>query len=370
MSQRDLIAELRGSRIAAPAELRERVRSIAAAGAPAPRPPLHVAPRARRRAAGRRGDRRRARRHAARQQPERGSGDVGPRRPRCAPRRHRRRAADRAVADRRQRRDARSQPPAAHGRVPAVRRHLALRVPTPDGVSDGVKRALGSRRRSAAIRPPCTRRRRRRPRRADLTLKIPRDHVQAAITRLSRARDDHERAGRRRRTSRPAERDRPHDRPAAGAARDAARAAEQTDEVKAKIAALTARIQRLQRGEAATIRAAHFATIALHLQTPREGRRPAQHGHGPLHGLGVALRWIGIGAVYVLALGAAARRARRARLVDGARRAPPARERAARAVVTLARSPEVGEHAEGRARRPAARRTRGSSSRGPRCRDS
>ena len=35
MSQRDLVAELRGSRIAAPAELRAHVRSIAA-GAPAP----------------------------------------------------------------------------------------------------------------------------------------------------------------------------------------------------------------------------------------------------------------------------------------------------------------------------------------------
>src|SRR3954467_12866811 len=37
MSQRDLVAELRGSRIPAPAELRAHVRSIAAAGAGTPR---------------------------------------------------------------------------------------------------------------------------------------------------------------------------------------------------------------------------------------------------------------------------------------------------------------------------------------------
>jgi hypothetical protein len=29
-----------------------------------------------------------------------------------------------------------------------------------------------------------------------------------------------------------------------------------------------------------------------------------QHTHGPLHGVGVALKWLGIGAVYALAIGA------------------------------------------------------------------
>ena len=57
MSQRDLDAELRGARIAAPSELRERVRLIAAADT-TPHAPLHVAPRARRRAPGRGGRRR------------------------------------------------------------------------------------------------------------------------------------------------------------------------------------------------------------------------------------------------------------------------------------------------------------------------
>jgi hypothetical protein len=29
-----------------------------------------------------------------------------------------------------------------------------------------------------------------------------------------------------------------------------------------------------------------------------------QHEHGPLHGVGVALKWLGVGAVYALAIGA------------------------------------------------------------------
>jgi hypothetical protein len=32
--------------------------------------------------------------------------------------------------------------------------------------------------------------------------------------------------------------------------------------------------------------------------------KPSTSHHGPLHGLGVAFRWLGIGAVYALALGA------------------------------------------------------------------
>ena len=47
----------------------------------------------------------------------------------------------------------------------------------------------------------------------------------------------------------------------------------------------------------------HYATINLHLQT-RQAAAPAKHENGPLHGLGVLFRWIGIGAVYAFALGA------------------------------------------------------------------
>ena len=69
-----------------------------------------------------------------------------------------------------------------------------------------------------------------------------------------------------------------------------------------QIASLTARIERVQRSRAATVRSARYATLNLQLTT-RTPAAPAQHGHSPLHGLGVTFRWIGIGAVYALALG-------------------------------------------------------------------
>jgi Domain of unknown function (DUF4349) len=75
-----------------------------------------------------------------------------------------------------------------------------------------------------------------------------------------------------------------------------------TPTILRQIAALTTRIERLQRTEAATLRAARYATVSLHLATPAPAE-PKHHGHGPLHSLGVAFRWIGIGAVYGLALG-------------------------------------------------------------------
>lgn len=68
-----------------------------------------------------------------------------------------------------------------------------------------------------------------------------------------------------------------------------------------KRAALTTRIERLQRAAATTRRIAHYATVRLQLATPRAATK--DDGRGPLHGVGVALRWAGIGAVYALALG-------------------------------------------------------------------
>jgi len=83
------------------------------------------------------------------------------------------------------------------------------------------------------------------------------------------------------------------------------RAQTQTVAVKRQIAAVTARVVRLQRARAATIRSARLATVQLSLAT-RAASAPKHHGHGPLHGLGVAFRWLGIGLVYALALGAPA----------------------------------------------------------------
>jgi hypothetical protein len=72
--------------------------------------------------------------------------------------------------------------------------------------------------------------------------------------------------------------------------------------VQRQIASLTSQIERLQRGRANTVRTASYATVALSLSTPPS--TPKSHHHGPLHGLGTAFRWIGIGAVYGLAIGA------------------------------------------------------------------
>jgi hypothetical protein len=70
----------------------------------------------------------------------------------------------------------------------------------------------------------------------------------------------------------------------------------------ARIATVVRRIQTLQRAEAAAERKAHFATVRLHLATPAAAVK--RHPHGPLHDLLVALEWLGIGALYVLVLGA------------------------------------------------------------------
>lgn len=82
------------------------------------------------------------------------------------------------------------------------------------------------------------------------------------------------------------------------------RAQPQDTATQKRIAALTTQIERLQRGRAATIRSARYATVDLQLTT-RPLPAPVHHGHGPLHGLAVAFRWIAIGAVYALAIGGA-----------------------------------------------------------------
>jgi hypothetical protein len=77
----------------------------------------------------------------------------------------------------------------------------------------------------------------------------------------------------------------------------------QTTLVQSQIAALTTQIERLQRGRSNTVRSAHYATVSVSLSTPPS--TPVKpHHHGPLHGVGTAFRWIGIGAVYGLAFGA------------------------------------------------------------------
>jgi hypothetical protein len=132
---------------------------------------------------------------------------------------------------------------------------------------------------------------------ADLTLRIPRVNLQEAVARLSALgtiTSEHVDVG---------------DRTAALNATDRliARLQAQLKALRAEnapaaqITALTQRIERLQRQEATTRRQAHYATLKVHLATP--GVVLKQTHHGPLHGVGVALRWLGIGAVYALAIG-------------------------------------------------------------------
>jgi hypothetical protein len=81
------------------------------------------------------------------------------------------------------------------------------------------------------------------------------------------------------------------------------RAQEQTPAVVRRIATLTAQVQRLQRSRAASVRQARLATIALELTTRTPPAPPKPVHHGPLHGAVVALRDLGIGAVYALVVG-------------------------------------------------------------------
>ena len=66
---------------------------------------------------------------------------------------------------------------------------------------------------------------------------------------------------------------------------------------------MTAQIAKLRRGRASTIHAASYATVSVQMTT-KPAPIPVRSGQGSLHDLGVAFRWLGIGAVYVLALAA------------------------------------------------------------------
>jgi len=84
----------------------------------------------------------------------------------------------------------------------------------------------------------------------------------------------------------------------------ALRSQEQTDVVKRQITALTAQVERLQRGRGATVRDAHLATVDLSMTTREQPKAKQHHEPGPLHGAWVALTWMGIAALYALIVGA------------------------------------------------------------------
>jgi hypothetical protein len=285
MSQRDLAAELRAARVAAPDEVRKRVRLIAVGDTPAPR----------------RITWRRALVVALPVAAAIAAAVVFTR-----PSAHEQHGAfvagvTTATADSGSAKAFVAPAVPSRSRVQQYEASLALRLPTAARVSAAVTRAqrivtsLGgypvsinadSGAKSAS---------------ADLTFKVPRLHVQEAVARLSAL------------GTITGEHVNVQDLQAGLNATDREilrlqrqlsdlRAQVQTDAVKRKIAALTARIANLQRGSADTRRTAHYATVSLHLATPQSAHAKAHHG--PLHRLGVALKWLGIGAIYVLVLGA------------------------------------------------------------------
>ena len=180
--------------------------------------------------------------------------------------------------------------------------YLSLRIPTRTGVSDGVKRALSIASSLGGYPVAVHAATAGSGANADLTLKVPRSHVAQAVTRLSalgtivgeQVDVQDEQAGLN-----------ATDRLIARLQKQLAdlRTQAQTDAVTRQIAAITARVERLQRQEASTLRATRYATVQLHLATKPVVPPHKHHGHGPLHGLGVAFRWIGIGGIYALALG-------------------------------------------------------------------
>jgi len=289
MSQRDLVAELRAAHVEAPPEVRERVRLVAA-GAPAPprrvtwqRALVVVVPAAAAIAATivfTRPAKQQQQTVLEANKPVRIQPSAGA-------------ATDRAAKA--------FAVPSPTNRVQKYEATLSLRVEHARDVSDGVKRALriatsfGGYASSVHAETHGSRAV------ADLTLRIPRTRIQEAMAKLAQLgtiTDENvstvDQTALLNNT----------DRKIARLQKQLAtlRAEPKSDGNDRRIAALVKRIETLQRGEATTRRNAHYATVHLHLETPPV-TVAQKHGHGPLHGVGVALTWLGIGAVYALAIG-------------------------------------------------------------------
>jgi hypothetical protein len=305
MSRPDLLAELRTARPTAPAELRERV-ALLAATAPAEPPRrrrwvlaaavafavLLAATAAIVATRDRGGGDQKA-------QPAESSAATAQTQPKA-------KAFDRSVTPVPMAGEGSLVVPAPSGtRLQNYSTYLELRVKTPARVSDATKRALAIAKSLGGYASSVSVDGRGRNADAELRLRIPRTHVQEAGDRLAAL------------GTITAMNVSIADAQAGVNATDARiarlqkqlrelRAQPETDETKRTIAALTAQVERLQRSRAQAVRTAHYATVELHMTTrkPVATQPKPDEGNGPLHGLGVAFRWIGIGAVYALALGA------------------------------------------------------------------
>jgi len=289
MSQRDVLAELRAAHVEAPPELRARIRLIAG-GADTPRRPrvtwrravVVALPLAAALAAGIVVGTRPSHERSAQPLVNYGAATVHG-------------AANPAVPQAK----AGIAIPSTTGRVQRYDETLALQLATPKDVSDGVKRALRITTSLGGFPSSVHAATHGTAASASLVLKIPRAHVQEAMTRLSQL------------GTIVSEHVEVHDLQAGlnATGRTIARLQRQLKALRAQqpppvrqIVQLEQRIVALQRADAATRLSAHYATVSLRLSTPTTAA-PAHHGHGPLHGVGVALRWLGIGAVYALAIG-------------------------------------------------------------------
>ena len=197
--------------------------------------------------------------------------------------------------------DARATLPApAPNRVQRITTSLELRLPNTQAVSDATKRAVAIARSLGGYPKALNVDAEGRTGYASLVLRIPKQNVQRAVSRLSdlgtivgenvRIQDIQAQV----------------DATARRIARLESRLSywqgqSPSTEAEKHVAALTAQIARLRRGRASTVHAASYATVSVQMTT-KPAPAPVHKGHGPLHNLGVAFRWIGIGAVYVLAL--------------------------------------------------------------------
>jgi acetolactate synthase regulatory subunit len=289
MSQRDFAAELHATRVAAPPELRERVRLIAAADrTPVPRRftwrrafvvalPVAAAIAASIVFT-------RPSQHTAQPIVQHGVSH-GSSTFKAAPAQ---RGSTLAV------------PAPSSARVQRYGADLALRVPNATHVSDGVKRALRIVRSLGGYATSVHATTKGRNAHAELILKVPRAHVQEAVAQLSAlgtitgeqvdVQDLQTGLNTTGRTIARLQRQLKSLRAQPASAANAAR-----------IAALVARVQKLQRAEAATIRDARYATVHLRMTTPAVEH--ASQSHGRLHGIVVALTWLGVGLAYALAIG-------------------------------------------------------------------
>jgi hypothetical protein len=301
MSQRDLVAELRGVQLAAPVQLRERVRMIAAAAEPARerrflrrRSLVLLVPVAAALAGAivltRPGNHNRNQELALQSPPAATAthGSFAGATPRAIPAQSG--AVRKAFA-----------PAPSPTRAQRYGAWIGVSVGSASAVSEAVQKALRITTALGGYSTSVHDVSAGKTGGADLVVRVPRSHIHEAITRLSQLGTI---------TSEQVEiQDLQAGLNATG--RRIARLQRQLATLRAEpetpqrdrtIAAVTAQVQRLQRSEAATRRSAQFATVHLHVATPAP-KAAVHHGHGPLHGIGVAAYWTGIGAVYALAFG-------------------------------------------------------------------